>query len=151
MGRYSSTFSIAGVNAADAVLFNLKAAASDRLFLRQVFFGIEVAPTAAPAFGLKRMNVAGTGGTTNGTVFTHDAGDGANSGNLETAWVTARPTITGGSPRRGWVPLAIGNGFLFDFRDAPLVVPLSGGLCGVNLIASGATLGTFGGYVEWDE
>jgi hypothetical protein len=151
MARYSSTFTIAGVNAVDAVLFNLKAAATDRLFLRQAFFGIEVAPTNAPAFGLKRMNAVGTGAITNGAVLAHDPADGANSGNLETAWATLRPTVTGGSPRRGWVATAIGNGFLFDFRDAPLVVPVSGGLCGVNLIASGATVGTFGGYVEWDE
>lgn len=151
MARYSAQFSIAGVNAVDAVLFNLLAAATDRAFVRQVFFGIEVAPTNAPAFGLKRMNAAGTGAITNATIFSHDPADGAAASALQTAWATARPTVTGGSPRRGWTPTAIGNGFLFDFRDAPLIVPLSGGLCGVNLIASGATVGTFGGFVEWDE
>jgi hypothetical protein len=151
MARYSAEFTIAGVNAADAVLANLKAAASDRLFLRQAFFGIEVAPTAAPAFGLKRMNAVGTGAITVASAFAHDSGDGAASGGVETAWATTRPTVTGGSARRGWVPLAVGNGFLFDFRDSPLVVPLSAGICLVNRIASGATVGTFGGYLEWDE
>lgn len=151
MARYSAEFSIAGVNAADAVLANLKAAATDRAFLRQAFFAVEAAPTSAPAFGLKRMNAVGTGAITAATVFAHDPADGASASVLETAWATTRPTVTGGSPRRGFVPLAVGNGFLFDFRDAPLVVPLSGGLCLVNRIASGATVGTFGGYVEWDE
>lgn len=151
MARYSAEFTIAGVNSADAVLANLKTAASDRAFLRQAFFAIEVAPTAAPAFGLKRMNAVGTGAITVATAFAHDSGDGTPAAGLETAWATTRPTVTGGAARRGWVPLAVGNGFLFDFRDSPLIVPLSGGICLVNRIASGATVGTFGGYVEWDE
>lgn len=151
MPRYSAEFTIAGVNAVDAVLANLKAAASDRMFLRQAFFGIEVAPTNAPAFGLKRMNAVGTGAITTASPFAHDNNDGVPAGVVETAWATTRPTVTGGSARRGWLPLAVGNGFLFDFRDSPLIVPLSGGLCLLNRIASGATVGTFGGYVEWDE
>lgn len=151
MPRYSAEFTIAGVNAVDAVLANLKAAAADRMFLRQAFFGVEVAPTNAPAFGLKRMNAVGTGSITTASAFQHDAADGAPTGTIETAWATARPTVTGGTARRGWVPLAVGNGFLFDFRDSPLVVPVSSGLCLVNRIASGGTVGTFGGYVEWDE
>lgn len=151
MARYSATYSIAGVNAVDAVLANLKAGSADRIYLRQAFFGIEVAPTNAPAFGLKRMSAVGTGAITNASIFTHDTGDGTAAGNLETAWATTRPTVTGGTARRGWVPLALGNGFLFDFRDSPLIVPVSSGLCLVNLIASGATVGTFGGFVEWDE
>jgi len=151
MARYSGQFSIAGVNAADAVLANIKTASTDRAFLRQLFVAIEVAPTAAPAFGLKRMNAVGTGTITLASLFSHDAADGTAATGLETAWATTRPTVTGGSPRRGFVPLAVGNGFLFDFRDAPLVIPVSAGLCVVNLIASGATVGTFGGYAEWDE
>jgi hypothetical protein len=151
MARYSAEFTIAGVNAVDAVLANLKTAASDRAFLRQAFFGIEVAPTNAPAFGLKRMNAVGTGTITVTPAFQHDNADGVPSAGLETAWATTRPTVTGGAARRGWVPLAVGNGFLFDFRDSPLIVPVSAGICLVNRIASGATLGTFGGYVEWDE
>ena len=149
MARYSAQFTIAGVNAVDAVLFSLETAASDRAFIRQVFFGIEVAPTSAPAFGLKRRNAAGVTPTTT-TPFSHDSADGTPASTFQTGWAT-RPTVTGGSVRRGWVPLAVGNGFLFDFRDSPLVVPVSAGICGVNLIASGATVGTFGGFVEWDE
>jgi hypothetical protein len=151
MARYRSEFSIAGVNAADAVLACLKTAASDRALLRRFFCGIEVAPTAAPIFGAKRMNAVGTGTITVATPMLNDPADGAASAGLETAWVTARPTVQGGSGLRGAVPLALGNGFLFDFSDAPLVVPVSAGLCIVNRIASGATVGTFGGWAEWDE
>jgi hypothetical protein len=152
MSRYAAEFAaIAGVNAVDAVLANLKAAATDRLFLRQAFFAIETAPTNAPAFGFKRMNAVGTGTITSAAGSAYDTGDGTSSGVLETAWVTTRPTVTGNAFRRGFVPLAVGNGFLFDFRDSPIVIPLSAGLCLVNRIASGATLGAFGGYIEWDE
>lgn len=151
MGLYSAEFSIAGVNAADAVLANLKTAAGMRALIREIFVGIEVLPTAAPIFGLKRMNAVGTGAITNATVMQHDVADGAVQSALETAWATLRPTVTGGSARRGAVPLALGNGFLFDFTNRPMIVPVSAGLCIVNRIASGATVGTFGGYVTWEE
>lgn len=151
MPLFSAEFSIAGVNAADGVLFNLKAAASSRAFIREVFFGIEVAPTNAPIFGLKRMNAVGTGAITTASTFLHDAADGGPLSALETAWATTRPTVTGGSARRGSVPLALGNGFLYDFTNRPLVVPLSGGICGVMRNASGATVGTLGGHVTWEE
>jgi hypothetical protein len=151
MALYSAEFSIVGVNSADAVLFNLKTAATDRAILREVFFGIEAVPTNAPQFGLKRMNAVGTGAITTATAFSHDAGDGAPSVTLETAWATTRPTVTGGSARRGQVPLAIGNGFLFDFTNRGILVPVSAGLCGVMRNASGATTGTLGGYVTWEE
>lgn len=151
MALYSATFSIAGVNATDQVLFNLKTAATDRAFIREIGLFIEVAPSNAPQYSLKRMNADGTGGTTNATALLHDTGDGAASALLGTAWVTLRPTVTGGAGRRTMVPLAVGNGVIFDFTTRPLVVPVSAGLCGVILNASGATVGTHGGYVTWEE
>lgn len=151
MAIYSAEFSIAGVNSADAVLFNLKTTTTDRAKVLEVGFFIEVAPTNAPQFGLKRMNAVGTGAITTATALIHDAADGANSVALETAWATTRPTVTGGSARRAMVPLAIGNGVIYDFRSNPIIVPVSAGLCGVMRNASGATTGTLGGYVVWEE
>jgi hypothetical protein len=151
MALYSATFSIAGVNATDQVLFNLKTAATDRAIIREVGIFIEVAPTNAPQYALKRMNADGTGGTTNATAALHDTADGAAASLLGTAWVTLRPTVTGGPFRRTMVPLAIGNGVVFDFTNRGLIVPVSAGLCGVILNASGATVGTHGGYVTWEE
>lgn len=151
MALYSATFSIAGVNATNQVLFNLKTTTTDRATIREVGMFIEVAPTNAPQYSLMRMNADGTGGTTNATVALHDTADGANSALLGTAWVTLRPTVTGGAFRRSMVPLAIGNGVVFDFTNRGLVVPVSAGLCGVILNASGATTGTHGGYVVWEE
>jgi hypothetical protein len=152
MELYSAEFAgIAGVNAVDAVLANLKTAASDRAFIREIFIAIEGAPTNAPIFGIKRMNAVGTGAITTASAFAQDSNAGAPATTLEIAWATTRPTVTGGSARRGAVPLAIGNGFLFDFTNRPLVVPVSAGICLVNRLASGATLGSFGGHIVWDE
>jgi hypothetical protein len=151
MALYQATFSIAGVNAANGVLFNLKTAASDRAILREVGMFVEVAPSNAPQFGLMRMNAAGTGAITLASVGLADLADGTNSAGLETAWATTRPTVTGGAFRRAMVPLAVGNGIIFDFTNRPIIVPVSAGLCGVMLNAAGATLGTLGGYVVWEE
>lgn len=148
---YQSTFSIAGVNAVDGVLFNLKAAAGVRAHLLEVGFFIETAPTNAPQFGIKRMNAVGTGAITAGAIGLSDAADGAAASALETAWATTRPTVVGGAFRRAMVANAIGNGVIFDFTNRQLWVPLSGGLCGVMLNAAGATLGVLGGYVVWEE
>jgi len=151
MARYGAEFSIAGVNSADQVLFDLEAGSADRVSIRQIFFGIEVAPTNAPIYGIKRRNAVGTGTITTATTMLMDTADGAAAASLQTAWATARPTVTGGSLVRGAVPLAIGNGFLFDFTNCPLIVPVSAGICGVVRNASGGTTGTHGGYVIWDE
>lgn len=151
MALYSATWSIAGVNSTDQVLFNLKTTTTDRAYLREVGMFIETAPTNAPQYALKRMNADGTGGTTNATAALHDPADGAASILLGTAWVTLRPTVTGGAFRRTSVPLAIGNGVIFDFTTRPIIVPVSAGLCGVILNASGATVGAHGGYVVWEE
>lgn len=151
MALYHATFSIAGVNAADGVLANLKAGAADRCWIREVGVFVEAAPTNAPQFGLKRMNAVGTGAITTASTGLSDPADGAAAGALETAWATLRPTVTGGAFRRTMVPAAIGNGVIWDFTNRPLLVPLSAGMCVVMLNASGATTGTLGGYVTWEE
>jgi hypothetical protein len=151
MARYGGSFSIAGVNGTDTPLFNLKAGATNPTLVEQIFFEIEVVSTNAPIFGAKKRNSVGTGTITAATLMALDGLGGTAVSVLETAWATARPTVTGGSPIRGAVPLAVGNGFLFDFRPNPLVIPINTDLTGLMLNASGATVGTFGGYVIWTE
>ena len=153
MALYQANFSIAGVNAADGVLFNLKTAASDRATLREVGFFIQIASSNAPQYGLKRMNAVGTGSITVATPMLCDAADGTASAGLETAWATLRPTvITAAGGRLAAVANTIGNGVIFDFSGPKgLVVPVSAGICGVMLNASGATTGTHCGYVVWEE
>lgn len=151
MARYGGEFSVAGVNSADGVLFNLKASATVPLMVEQIFFEIETATSNAPIFGVKKMNAVGTGAITTATVFNIDGTGATTIASLETAWATTRPTVTGGSPVRGAVPLAIGNGFLFDFTNRNLIIPINTALCGVMRNASGATLGVLGGYVIWQD
>lgn len=151
MAIYQAAFGIAGVNAADGVLFNIKAGAADRAKVLEIGFFIQVASTNAPRYGLKRMNAVGTGAITNATVALCDPADGASATALETAWATTRPTVTGGVFRDAMVANTIGNGVIFDFTNRPLIVPVSAGLCGVMLNASGATTGTHGGYVVWED
>lgn len=151
MALYSATFSAAGVNSANAVLANLKTTTTDRAWVREIGVFIEVASTNAPQYGLMRMNAVGTGAITTATALLSDPADGAASVLLETAWATTRPTVTGGSGRRTMVPNTIGNGVIWDFTNRPLIVPVSAGLCVVMINASGATTGTHGGYVVWEE
>lgn len=151
MAIYQATFGIAGVNATDGVLWNLKTGAGDQARILEVGFFIQVASTNAPRYGLKRMNAVGTGAITNATVAKSDNNDGTAASNLETAWATLRPTVTGGAFRDAMVANTIGNGVIFDFTNRPLIVPLSAGMCGVMLNASGATTGTHGGYVVWED
>lgn len=151
MAFYSAEFTIAGVNAADGVLFNLKTAATDRARILQVGFFIETAPTNPPIFGLKRMLAVGTGAITTTPPGLNEIVEGAASATLETAWATTRPTVSGGSFVRGAVPVAIGNGIVYDFSIRPIFVPLSAGMCGVMRNASGATVGVIGGWVHWEE
>ncbi len=151
MAIYSAVFSIAGVNTANQVLANIKTGASDRAHILEVGVFIEVAPTSAPQYGLQRMNAVGTGAITNATVAAHDSAAPASAINLETAWATTRPTVTGGVLRRTMVPLAVGNGVIWDFTSRPILVPVSAGLCIMITNASGATVGTHGGYVVWDD
>lgn len=151
MARYAAEFSVAGVNSADGVLFNIKASATVPLFIEQIYFNVEVASSNAPIYGLKKMNAVGTGTITTATIFSVDGLGGTSIATVETAWATTRPTVTGGSPARGAVPNAIGNGFLFDFTNRPLVVPINTALCGVMRNASGATTGTHGGYIIWQD
>jgi hypothetical protein len=148
---YHATFSIAGVNTTNGVLANLKTAATDRAWIREVGVFVEAAPTNAPQFGLMRMNAVGTGAITLATAGLSDPADGAASVGLETAWATTRPTVTGGAFRRSMVPSVIGNGVIWDFTNRPLIVPVSAGMCVVMINAAGATVGTLGGYVTWEE
>lgn len=150
VATYHATFSIAGVNSADGVLFNLKTGTTNARILEVGLF-IEVASTNAPQYGLKRMNAVGTGTITTATIALGDPDDRAAAATLETAWATLRPTVTGGAFRRAMVANTIGNGIVFDFRGCPWLIPPSAGICGVMLNASGATTGTHGGYVSWIE
>lgn len=152
MTIYTSTFSVAGVNAASNVLVNLKAATTDRLKILEVAAFIEAIPSNAPLLLLQRMLAAGTGAITTVTGVSHDPAEPNASGSIETAWATTKPTLVGTSILgRFQAANAIGNGIIWDFTNRPIILAVSGGLCLVQSNASGVTLGTIGGWVRWDE
>lgn len=153
MTIYAASFSVAGVNAANTVLANLKAGAADRLKLLQVLLSIETAPSTPPVFQLERMNAVGTGAITSTAGAAFDSGEGAAVGVLETAWATTRPTrlATPLGFGRIQLPVTQASAFVFDFTNRPLVAALSGGLMLVMTTASGATVGQIGGTFIWDE
>lgn len=150
---YQASFSLAGVNTANTILANLKAAASDRLKLLEFGIGIVTAPSTAPEFSLERMNAVGTGAITTQAIEKADAADGTASATLEVAWATTRPTRLGTPApiRRFQLPLTIGAAFVLDFTNSPLLIGLSAGLMLNQLSASGATLGLYNGWFKWDE
>jgi len=150
MARYAAEIAgVAGVNSADQVIANLKASATVPLLIEQIFLGVETAPTNAPIYGAKKMNAVGTGTITTVTPTSMDGLGGTSIATIETGWATTRPTVTGNSLFRGMLPLAIGNGFLFDFTGRELIVPINTALCLLVRNASGATVGAHGGYVIW--
>ena len=152
MALYAASFSVAGVNTANSTLVNLKTAATDRARVREVGLFLSVLPTTAPDLVLVRMNAVGTGAITTGTTVPQDPADAAAATTIETAWATARPTVTGGHFRRALLPLTIGAGIVWTMPPGnEIIMAVSTGLCIHNINASGATVGTLNGYVVWDE
>lgn len=148
-----AVISVAGVNAANTILANLKAAAANRIRLIEVAAWVEIASTTPLALQLERMNAVGTGAITSTAAAPADPGDSAGAAVVETAWVTTRPTRLG-TPlglRRCQLAISIGSGWIWDFTNRPLVIPASGGLLLNQVPASGATLGQLGVSFVWDE
>ena len=148
-----ATLSVAGVNTANSILANLKAAASNRIRLLEVAVWVELASTTALTLQLERMNAVGTGAITSVAGAPADPGDSAGVAVMETAWATTRPTrlATPLGLRRCQLAASIGSGWIWDFTNRPLVIPVSGGLMLNQVSAAGATLGTLGASFTWDE
>ena len=155
MARYGAgVTNRAGVNSADTILFQLRATGTtQRLLVRQVVFAVLTAPTNAPQPYLTFASANGTSSTTlAGQKF--DNADAAALGTFDSAW-SGNPTITTANKLTvGAMAVTAGGGWIWDFRDVPLVMQASttvGGLCIVNAAASGATVGAVSASVIWDE
>ena len=149
---YSVGNSKAGVNTANTVMWQLKAAAADRLHIREIGIFVSGAPTTAPLFALARSTALGTSSTsTLGQAL--DTGDPAATGTLDSAWSSA-PTFNTAGPfiRLAGLPVTAGSGVIWTFAYGEcIVVPVSAGLCIANVNASGATVGNMVVYVTWTE
>lgn len=148
-----ATISVAGVNTANTILANLKAAAANRIRLIEVAVWVETAPSTPWTLQLERMNAVGTGTITSTAAAAADPGDSAGAAVLETAWATTKPTRLG-TPlglRRCQLATSIGSGWIWDFTNRPLVIAASGGLMLNQVSAAGTTLGLLGASFVWDE
>lgn len=148
MGRYSVTHAKAGVNTANTIMWQLKAASTERIWLVELALSIEVAPTTGPAWRLNRPTATGTSSATV-TPQGEDPDIVTAVGVLDTAW-SSNPTLGSVDLRRYATPNSIGSGIVWTWYDRPLVIPKSGGLCLVNANASGATTGTMSIYAVYD-
>lgn len=153
MPRYSIAINRAGVNAANTVLAELRAAANARSFVREIGVSMAALPSTAPRLVLARPTNAPAGGTAGNNPIGDDAADGAALTSFFTAGWTTVPTFAAAGPWKkvGGLPLTLGAGFIWTFPGAGLVVPLAGSLLIANLNASGATLGSFDMYLDWEE
>jgi hypothetical protein len=153
MARYSvAPVNKAGVNTANTVMWELRSASTDRVYIREIGLFIVVAPTTAPSLVLARTTNT-PAGATNLTPIGADPADAAASAVFSTAWATTAPTFTTAGPfiRNIGLPVTAGSGAIWSFADEPVVLAVSSGLCIANLNATGATLGSFGCYVVFDE
>jgi hypothetical protein len=138
----------AGINTANSPIVNLWQA-TRKARVHEVGVFIQVAQTAAPIFALVRSTARGTQTATLAPIL-KDSTDPAATGTLDTTW-SANPTFSSAAPhiRASGVPLAIGNGVIWTLSE--LEVASGGGLCLFNIAASGATLGSFAGYLVFEE
>lgn len=144
MARYSVTNNKAGINTANSAMWQIRAAATQRIWLYELGIGIEVAPAAAPVIRLNRPTAVGTS-TATVAPQAEDPGNAAAVTLLDTTWSTA-PTLGAIDLRRWPLPNSVGAGIVWTWYDSPLVIPVSGGLAIVNAIAAGATLGSLTMY-----
>lgn len=133
----------AGVTTANAPLYELKAAASDRARVREIQLSIAVASTTIPNFVLARStnSSVATGAV---TPLPEDPADGTATAVLATAWTTAPTFSTTGPWLKRWdPPNTVGQFVIWSWPPGDeLIVPVSGGLVIANLAASGATTGS---------
>lgn len=151
MSRYGAGVTAAGVNTANTAYFGLwPTTTAQRIKVLTVTVAVATAPTTAPVFALARSTARGTQSTTLlGQAL--DPADATAIGTLDGGY-SAAPTFTNTSII-GVGPMAVtaGGGWIWDFRDWPLVLPTNGGLVVFNINASGATLGSFRCSALWQE
>jgi hypothetical protein len=154
MSRYGAgVTNRAGINTADSVYFQLRpTSTSQRIKVLQIVIAVLTAPSNAPQPYLTRSSAIGTN-TATIAGLPYDSGDAASIVTLDSTW-SAAPTITAANKIAvGAMGVTAGGGWIWDFRDMPLVMQASttAGLCVVNAAASGATTGAFSCSFVWQE
>jgi predicted secreted protein len=150
MPRYTVTHAKAGVNTANTIMWQLRAATNERVELLELALTVKVAPTTGPSW---RLNRATAIGTSTATVTPPHEDDGisniAAGARLDTTW-SANPTLGGTDLREYATPNSIGSGIVWTWYGRPIRISSASGLCLVNGNATGATLGTLVIYAVID-
>lgn len=146
MSRYGAgVTNKAGVNTADTVYFQVRPTTTgQRVKILQIVFAVLTAPTTAPQPYLTRSTAIGTV-TTTIAGQSYDPADAASITTLDSAFSVAPTITTANKIAVGAMAVTAGGGWIWDFRDMPLIMAASttAGLCIVNAAASGATVGAF--------
>lgn len=143
MPRYTVTHDKAGVNTANTIMWQLRAAAGSRLELVELALSVTTAPTTGPAWRLNRPSAVGATFTSVTPQAEDDPTDvPAAAGRLDNVMGTL-PTLLGTDMRKYTTPNAIGSGIVWTWYDKPLRIGPSLSVALVNGNAAGTTLGLF--------
>jgi len=139
----------AGINVANSPVANLWAP-TRKSWVYEVGVSIQTAPTTAPLFALQRSTARGTQSTTL-TPIAFDPAAPAATSVLDTAW-SVNPTWVTTAPyaRSFGLPVTAGGGYIWTFQQ-PFQIASGAGLTLFNVNASGATLGSFAFYIDYEE
>lgn len=149
---YMLGLSKAGVNTANTVMWQVRA--PTRLTrIKTVGIFVEVAPTTAPQFVLARATAGGTSTTSTVGQLGNPIGIAATT-TVDSAWSSA-PTFTTSGPflAKATLPVTAGSGVYFDIGEGIWCRngTATDNLVIANAVATGATVGSFGLHVIWDE
>jgi hypothetical protein len=153
-GRYGAgVTNRTGVNTVDTVLFQIRpTSTAERLYVVQVVMAVLTAPSNALQPYLTRSTAIGTVTTTlAGQPL--DPNETAAVGTFDSIFSVAPTIVTTNKIGVGAMAVTAGGGWVWDFRDRPVVLSAvtTAGLCIVNAAASGATVGAVSASVMWDE
>lgn len=153
MARYSAGATRAGINTANSAYFQLRlTGATERLYVTEIGINVAVAPTTAPALYVSRSSAVGTS-TATLAGQPNDVADATSVATFDSTWSAAPTFSTTAFLRYGGMAVTAGGMLVWTFYDAPIVLAAStsAGLVIANANASGATTGTFTGYMTWEE
>lgn len=150
MARYSATHRKAGVNTANTIMWQLRAASTNMIEIVELGLSVAVAPTTGPSWRLNRGTALGTSSATVQPQIESPPTVAASAALLDITW-SANPTLGAIDLRQYATPNAIGSGIVWTWYDKPLPLLISTGICLVNGNATGTTLGSFDIYLIFDE
>jgi hypothetical protein len=154
LSRYGASVTAAGINVANSALFQLPAVAATRLKILEVGVAVVTAPTNACQFALVRSTAIGATPTATLAGQPLDPADAASLTSLQGgSWATPPTFSTTALIAGSSMATTIGGGWLWNYRDWPLVLPASAaaGLVVLCTGAAGATLGAFRCWMLWQE